>query len=162
MRSPRSPAATHRARPLLACLAGVHADASPSAHFTVALAGGCDATILVAAGADATHSGVVAQANGGLVGADAVLGRGGPHGVGWVLAEFPVSDAETGEPTAARRLYGIAVSRIAPGRWMHVRVFAGFGGVCGAQDRNAPAFVAALEHLLGSVRVEARLVAAKR
>jgi hypothetical protein len=74
----------------------------------------------------------------------------------WRLVWLPEVDPDTREPTGRERLYGIAVVRLAPRRFLHVRAFADFRGTCTEADRREGVVADAFCRLLRTARVEAR------
>jgi hypothetical protein len=137
-----------------------NADASRTAHFSAQVASGCEATVLVAGRGVATRRTARAQIAGLLAGSGRVLAHSGAAGRATALVEYDVFSDETGEPTGARRLYGLAVVRVAPRRFVDVRMFVNFGGAgCTDAARGSATFTTALVHVLASARPDVRFVA---
>lgn len=134
-------------------------DASPSARFSANVTGSCTAHATVSARAIVSRVGPVTQTLASTRLADAVaLGSGSRDGAAWRLVEYTNVDPETRVRTGETRLYGLAAMRLRPRRWLQMRTFVTFRRTCTMQDRRTPSFVAALERMLRTARVEADIV----
>lgn len=76
----------------------------------------------------------------------------------WRLVEFTNVDPGTRLRTGETRLYGLATMRMRPLRWLQVRTFVTFRGSSTMEDTRASGFLAALERMLRTARVDARIV----
>lgn len=137
-------------------------DTAPTARFEARVSCECRAQVVVSKRAVATREGAVAQALRPTSAVDAVIASVRRRDRAWRLVEYRRVDPDTYETTERRRLYGLAVVRIAKRRWMHVRAFADFGTSCSEDDRRRGAAAKALDRLLATARVEASIVPRRR
>jgi hypothetical protein len=74
------------------------------------------------------------------------------------LVEQNAVDPDTLKPTGDQQLHGVAAVRIAPRRFVHVRVIARYEGTCSVNDRLSGRGVGATKRLLASARVRGRVL----
>jgi hypothetical protein len=134
-------------------------DGAPSAHFSAAVTDACQAQVAVTARARATTASALGQARAAFGIADQLLGAGGNRNHVWRLADL---SPERGDPTGQKRLYGIAVMRLAPRRWVAVRAISTLGDSCTDLDRRDSDLSTAMKRMLRSASLEARIVAPER
>lgn len=132
-------------------------DGAPTARFTATVSTTCTARIAVSGRAVATTATPAEQAKRTTRIRRVPLGHGTRADGAWELVEQNVVDPNALEATGGKQLYGVAVVRIAPHRFVHVRAIGRYEGTCAVDDRLDGRAVDAIKQLLISASVRARV-----
>jgi hypothetical protein len=130
------------------------ADDSPSADFVVHQGASCVARLDASPRGVATRNGPLTQARRVTRFPLAVIGEGRRPGGAWRAVEVK-------NPPRGPLVYGIAVVRIVPRRWVHLRIFATYAG-CSEQEVRRGSTAVILRRVLRDAEMQVRVVPFRR